>query len=86
MICSGILDVSAPGLAVVASCPGGLETVLTFGEKAPRRRLFDLIDTETPVDFRDLVITAVPYGEQFDSGSALAVLDRHNFTFLVSVR
>ncbi len=33
---------------------------------------------------RHLVITAVPAGEQVDSGSALAVLARPDFSFLVS--
>ncbi len=84
---TGILDLDAPGLAVVESHPiarAAGETIHTFGHDQARTRLLALIDATAPVEVSELAITAVPAHQHVDQPEALAVLARPNFSFVIS--
>lgn len=79
----GILDPSAPGLAVVASEPGAGQALQTFGGAQARQRLLRLVHAEAPIEVNNLSIRAIPAGEHVDEHRALATLTRPNFTFVI---
>ena len=83
VVCCGVLDASAPALAVVASDPRSGNTVQAFGGDQARRRLLRLIDTEAPIEMKNLSIKAIPAGVPVNEYRALATLTRPNFTFVV---
>lgn len=91
VVCSGVLDVSAPGLAVVQSRAGAGETIHTFGDDPnkrdrARRRLLHLIEAEAPVEIPRLAIEAIPSGEPLDDHASLATIARPNFSFVIRRR
>lgn len=82
VVCFGLLDVSAPGLAVVASQPGAADMMWTFGDEDVRR-LLGRIDATAPVGIERLSVTAIPRGDRVDESGALATLGRPNFSFVI---
>jgi protein-L-isoaspartate(D-aspartate) O-methyltransferase len=83
VVCCGVLDAAAPALAVVASDPRLGNTVQAFGGDQARRRLLRFIDTEAPIEIKNLSIKAIPAGMPVNEYRALATLTRPNFTFVV---
>ncbi len=83
IVCCGLLDASAPALAVVASDPRSGDTVQAFGGDQARRRLLRLIETEAPIEVKNLSIRAIPAGVPVNEHRALATLTRPNYTFVV---
>lgn len=80
----GVLDLSAPGLAVVVSRVGSAATIETFGSDDAGRRLLRLIQSQEPVDLPDLTIEALPAAQMVQNTRPLGTLARPNFTFVVS--
>ena len=80
----GIIDASAPGLAVVLSAPHGGDSVQVFGGADVRRRLFSLIETRTPIELKEVAIRAVEAGRPVYQDEPLVTLKRPNFSFVIS--
>ncbi len=81
--CFGLVQVAAPGLAVVVSQPGAADMMWTFGDGDVRKRLLRRIAATTPVEIERLSITAIPRGHRVDGSGALATLVRPNFSFVL---
>ncbi len=88
LVAWGILDATAPGLAVIASRTGTPQVVETFGHEEVRSRFLRLIESREAVKLKDLRITAVPAvtASPPPTDGALATLVRPNFTFVVGRR
>lgn len=88
LVACGILDRTAPGLAVVASRAGTPQTLEAFGDEDVSRRLVRLIESREPVQLSDLAIAAIPAvgPKRPVRNGALATLLRPNFTFVVGRR
>ena len=80
---AGILQVSPPGLAVVETAPPAANRIRAFGSDEALRRLLDLLQRTPAIDPADLVISAVPAGENVESAGTLAMLVRPHFTFVI---
>lgn len=87
LIWAGILDPTAPGLAVVESHPlaGRLEAhrICSFGNERPLRRLLHLTGQGAPIDMRTLELSAHPTAAAYDETGALATIVRPEYTFVV---
>ena len=80
----GLIDASAPGLAVMVSDPRGGNTVQVFGGEEARGRLLTMIGAGPPLQLRDLSIRAIGAGEPVHEHQPLVTLTRPNFRFLIS--